>query len=216
MAAVWQALAFSNSRGFSAPGGVADLLLMETCNDTLGRGAADGLAGPRHEMRIKIAELRVARLAERAYTIAELAVSTLLVATLFLSLYGGMSSGFSYTQGLRENLRATQVMLERTEGIRLYNWDQLNSNGFIPSTFTAYYQPAVGGTGVNAGVVYTGSLAVSSVSFDPPASYSTNMRMITVRIGWLSTFGRSNTIVRQRAMRTYVGRNGMQNYIYNN
>jgi hypothetical protein len=42
------------------------------------------------------------------------------------------------------------------------------------------------------------------------------MRQVTVRLGWLSTFGRSNTIVKKRSMRTYVGRYGMQNYIYNN
>jgi len=167
-------------------------------------------------MRIQIAPLRLARLGERAYTLAEVAVATLLVATLFLSLYAGMAAGFAYTQALRENLRATQVLLERMEGIRLYNWEQLNSNGFIPQTFTAYYQPALGATGQNVGVLYTGSITISPVTLFPPASYSPDMRQVTVRVGWLSSMGRSNVIVRQRTMRTYVARQGLQNYIYNN
>jgi hypothetical protein len=167
-------------------------------------------------MRIELAELGSVKRTERAYTIAEVAISVLLVATLFLSLYAGISAGVFYTQGLRENLRATQVMLERLEGIRLYNWDQVNSNGFLPSTFTAYYQPAIGGTGVNVGVVYTGAVTIAPVTLDPPASYSPNMRLVTVQLGWLSRSGRSNAIVHQRSMQTYVGRYGLQNYIYHN
>ena len=168
-------------------------------------------------MRIKIAELGIARLAERAYTLAEVSISTGLVLTVFTALYAGMSSGFAYTQVLRENLRATQIMLERMEGIRLYNWDtQLNSNNFLPGSFTAYYYPAIAGTGVNSGVCYTGTLSVSSVALSPAPSYATDMRQIMVTVKWVSRFGPNNSLLRTRRMRTYVARYGMQNYIYNN
>ena len=46
-------------------------------------------------MKITIAESRLPALAESAFTIAELSVSTLLVVTLFVGLYAGMSSGFT-------------------------------------------------------------------------------------------------------------------------
>lgn len=168
-------------------------------------------------MRIKIAELRIVRLAERAYTFAEVSIATALILTVFTSLYAGMSSGFAYTQVLRENLRATQIMVERMEGIRLYNWDtQLNSNKFLPSAFTAYYYPSIGGTGVNSGVCYTGTLSVSSVALSPTPSYANDMREIMVTVQWVSQFGPNNTLVRTRRMRTYVARYGLQNYIYNN
>lgn len=168
-------------------------------------------------MNIKIAELRIARLAERAYTLAEVSISTALVLTVFTALYAGMSSGFAYTQVLRENLRATQIMLERMEGIRLYNWDtQLNSNNFLPTSFTAYYYPAIGGTGLNSGVCYTGTLTVAPVTLSPSASYQNDMREITATVRWVSRFGPNNSLVRTRKMRTYVARYGMQNYIYNN
>lgn len=167
-------------------------------------------------MRIKIATLRIAALAERGYTIAELCVSTLLVVTVFVGLYAGISSGFAYTQALRENLRATQIMLERMEGIRLYNWSQINSNGFVPATFTAQYYPAIAGTGVSSGITYTGRLSITPVALNPAASYAGDMRLVTVSIGWLSSGRGSNKLVRTREMQTYVGRYGMQNYIYHN
>lgn len=167
-------------------------------------------------MRIKIANFRFTALAERAYTLAEVSISTLLVATVFVGLYAGMSAGFAYTQALRENLRATQIMLERMEGIRLYNWSQLNSNGFVPATFTARYYPSIGGTNSSAGLTYTGRLSITPVSLTPAASYTGDMRLITVSIGWLSGNGGSNKLVRTREMQTYVGRYGMQNYIYSN
>ena len=168
-------------------------------------------------MKIKIAELRIARLAEHAYTLAEVSISAVLVLTVFTALYAGMSSGFAYTQVLRENLRATQIMLERMEGIRLYNWDtQLNSNNFLPSNFTEYYYPAIGGTGVGSGASFTGSLSVSSVSLSPAPSYASDMRQVLVSVKWVSSCGPKKSLVRTREMRTYVARYGMQNYIYNN
>jgi len=167
-------------------------------------------------MKINIAETPAPRRTEVGFTLAEVCISTLLVVTLFVGLYTGIASGFAYTRALRENLRATQVMLERLEGIRLYNWSQLNSNGFIPKAFTEYYYPDVAGTNGGSGVLYTGSVDIASVYLYPPASYSPDMRLVTVRVGWVSTSGKSNSIVRQRSMSTYVGRNGIQNYVFNN
>ncbi len=171
---------------------------------------------PNSGMKITITEARLHPSAELGFTIAEICISLLLVVTLFVGLYAGIASGFTYTKALRENLRATQIMLERLEGIRLYNWSQLNSNSFLPGTFTESYYPQIDGTNANPGLVYTGSVSVASVSLFPPATYSPDMRLVTVRVGWLTSYGRSNVHVRQRSMSTYVGRNGMQNYIFNN
>ncbi|MCS7089373.1 MAG: prepilin-type N-terminal cleavage/methylation domain-containing protein [Verrucomicrobiota bacterium] len=41
------------------------------------------------------------------YTLAELMVAVLLLATLVVSLYAGISTGFAYTAMVREELRAT-------------------------------------------------------------------------------------------------------------
>ena len=86
----------------------------------------------------------------------------------------------------------------------------------MPETFTAYYQPAIGETGVNIGVVYTGAVRILPVVLDPSANYSPSMRLVRVDLGWVTHFGRSNAVVHRRSMQTYVGRYGLQNYIYNN
>src|SRR5687768_17046404 len=74
-------------------------------------------------------------------SLIEVLVVVALVGTLFVSLYAGIASGFGVVNVARENLRANQIILERLETIRLYNWDQINEPGFIATNFTAYFFP---------------------------------------------------------------------------
>src|SRR6266508_4273052 len=74
-------------------------------------------------MNLASATRQTPALGRLAFAIAEVLVSVALMAIVFVSLYLGMSSGFAVTKLSRENLRATQIMLERLEGIRLYNWN---------------------------------------------------------------------------------------------
>ena len=145
---------------------------------------------------------------QAASTIAEVVVSTAIVATLFVSLCGGMNMGFAVTRLGREDLRATQIMLERMETIRLYNWNQINgqNNFSIPTNFTTSYYPP-GLTNASAGITYTGTLAISSV--DLGASYNGAMRKVKVSLNW-----QSGHQMRSRSMSTLVGSNGIQNYVY--
>ncbi len=144
----------------------------------------------------------------------EILMGSAILGFMLVSLYGGMSSGFAVTQLARENLRATQIMLERMEGIRLYNWNQLVYSNMIPTSFTSYYYP-LATNGESLGVPYKGSLTISKAELSPAASYTDDMRLITVSISWTNTYG-VNKVVRSRQMQTYVGRMGLQNYIYNN
>jgi hypothetical protein len=145
-----------------------------------------------------------------AYSMAEVMVGVSLMGILFVSLYGGMSSGFAVTQVARENLRATQIMLERMEGVRLYNWNQLVYSNWVPSTFTNWYYPLTQ-SGESPGIMYVGRMTVNGASLSPSSSYSTNMRAVTMTINWVSA-----NVPRSRQMTTYVSRNGVQNYVYNN
>src|SRR5512145_1777779 len=108
-------------------------------------------------MRIKLAHRLSARARQLAYTLAEVAVTSALMGVLFVALYGGMSSGFAITQVSRENLRATQILLERMEGIRLFNWNQLVYSNWVPSVFTNYYYP-ITDPGESPGIMYVGSM----------------------------------------------------------
>ena len=159
--------------------------------------------------------LRNSRPQSAGFTLAEAMVATLLLGTLVVSLYAGMSAGFAYTAMVREELRATQVMLEKLEGIRLYNWEQINTSGFIPTNFTAFYLPNPTNPATGSGVVYTGTLTIQPVRLDPSPPYADDLREVVVRLRWVSGNG-NPAVVREREMRTLVSRYGLQNYIFSN
>jgi len=153
-----------------------------------------------------------ARRAESGYTLVEVIMGSVVILIMGIGLLGGMTSGNSFTQLARQDLRATQIMLEKMEEIRLYSWSQINSNGYIPTNFAASYYPP--GLSSNAGgIVYTGKLSILTVdpANFPCATYTNGMRLINVNLQW-----KCGNVVRSRYMNTYVASNGIQNYVYNN
>ena len=153
-----------------------------------------------------------------AFSLIEMCIGASIMLMMMVSLYGGMSSSFAIIKSARENLRATQIMLERVEGLRLYNWNQLNySNNMAPTTFVDYYYP-LAAQGESKGCTYVGRLEIGPAVLDPPATYSTNMRVINVRVFWTNYNGKNLTgkIVRSRSMTTYTAKYGIQNYIFDN
>lgn len=160
-------------------------------------------------MKIRLAKKANAPLTQIAYTLAEVMIATALVAILGLSLYGGMSSGFALTQSSRQNLRATQILLERMEGIRLYNWNQLVYSNWVPATFTNWYYPLTA-PGESRGIMYLGEMSLQQYpNLDPPVTYSSNLCAVTATVTWTS-----GGVPRSRTLTTYVARNGVQNYVY--
>ena len=138
-----------------------------------------------------------------AFSIVEVTVGMGVVATSMAALFSGFTTGFFTMQMARENLRATQILLEKTETLRLYNWDQINTPGFIPATFTNTYDP----NSQNKGVSYSGTLTVANAPI--PSSYSNNMKQVTVTVNWAT-----GSLNRSRTVTTYVAHNGLQSYIY--
>ncbi len=148
--------------------------------------------------------------AAAAFTLVEVVVATGILGLMFVSFYGGIAAGFSIINLSRENLRANQLVLEKMETIRLYTWDQISSNGFIPPSFTAPFFPPVGAvseTNRGSGITYYGTVYVTNAPID--ASYSTNLKLIHVSVIWTN-----GSIPRTREMETLVSEYGMQNYIY--
>src|SRR5207253_9804315 len=75
-----------------------------------------------------------------AFTLAEVMVSAAVLGIGLVSLYGGFSSGFAIVRLNRENLRGTQILEEKMDMIRLYNWDQVINQpaiNYLPANFTA-------------------------------------------------------------------------------
>src|SRR5690242_4531464 len=76
-----------------------------------------------------------------AFSTMEVLVGVMVCGIVFVGLYSGLSSGFSFIQLARENLRGTQIMEEKMETLRLYRWDQINQSGFIPTNFVDTFYP---------------------------------------------------------------------------
>lgn len=138
-------------------------------------------------------------------TLVDVIMAVAITGIMASGVLGSLSYGFFVMQLARENQRATQIMLERTEAIRLYNWTQVTNATFIPTTFTDVYDPQAA---TNAqGVVYHGTLVKSSVPFS--ASYSSNMVQITLTLTW-----NTKAIAHTRSLTTYIARDGIQNYVF--
>jgi prepilin-type N-terminal cleavage/methylation domain-containing protein len=138
-------------------------------------------------------------------TLVEVVFALAIIGLVVLAVYGAITSGMTSLRMARENLRATQILVEKTEALRLYNWDQLNTN-FLPTKFIVPYDTTAVST--NSGVLYFGSITLVN-NPDVGTSYSSNLRQVTIRLNW--TTGR---IQRSREISTYVCRTGIQNYVY--
>ena len=139
-----------------------------------------------------------------AFTLMDVMIAILIIAVMFVSLYLGFSQGFGVIQVARENLRATQILQEQMETVRVYTLDQIDNTNVVPRTFEAPFYPA-GQT--NGGLIYRGTL---DVTVPPPSeSYNTDIRMIAVRVEWTS-----GSAPRSREMKTLVSRYGLHNYVY--
>src|SRR6266581_4841812 len=80
---------------------------------------------------------------QSAFTLTEVLVALLVVSIMVVSLYTGVSSGFALVKLAREDLRATQIMLQRVETLRLYKWSNFtDASYFSTNNYTEYYDPA--------------------------------------------------------------------------
>jgi prepilin-type N-terminal cleavage/methylation domain-containing protein len=140
-----------------------------------------------------------------AFTLMEVMVAVAIIGVTFIALYAGLAHGFSTVQLARENLRATQILTEKMETIRLYNWDQITDNKFIPDKFETTYYPAGGTNGT--GVVYKGKLKIEDSKLK--TNYEDDMKVVTIELEWTT-----GHLKRSRTLSTQVARYGLYNYIY--
>ena len=145
---------------------------------------------------------------DRGFTLVEVVFAVAITAVMFVALYLGIAFGFRVSRSERENLRATQIIMERMEGIRLFRFDQLSDTTLNPTTFTRTYYPQASGA-QSQGITYNGTVTVNTnITLDPSATYSSVMKKITVQLNWVS-----EGVPRSRSISTYASQNGIQNYI---
>jgi prepilin-type N-terminal cleavage/methylation domain-containing protein len=147
---------------------------------------------------------------QRAFTIAEVLVAVFILGIACISLYGGFATGFMVIDSTRQELRATQILTQKAEALRLCSWSSLTT---FPITFTELYDPTSTNSG---GVVYTGTVTTTVASVIPnSASYQSNMCVATIDLYWTNYNG-TRKIVHNRTSQTLIARYGIQNYIWGN
>src|SRR5438046_2231149 len=100
-----------------------------------------------------------ARRETAAFSLIETLVAVALVGVVLVSLYTGISNGFAFAKVTRENLRATQILQEKMETIRLYTWEQLSTPGYVPTNFLEGFYAS----GTNSGgLTYTGKVIIAT------------------------------------------------------
>jgi hypothetical protein len=151
-------------------------------------------------------KIRCANKLKSAMTLVDVVMAVAVLGVMASGIFGSFRYGFFTLQLVRENQRATQIILEKVETIRLYSWDQIQpTNNFIPATFTDVYDPQAA---ANAqGTIYNGTVAVANCPLS--SSYSACLRQLTVTLSWTT-----RDIPHTRSLTTYIARDGIQNYVY--
>ena len=143
---------------------------------------------------------RAARTCQRnGFALIEVMMAGGLLAFLVFALYTAFSFGFATIKVNQESVRADQILVQKLETLRMYDWTKVTT-GYIPSSFTATYA-----TTGNQRVTYDGTITIT----DSPVteSYSNTLRQVTVTVSWVS--GGSP---RTRSMTTFVAENGIYTY----
>ena len=141
--------------------------------------------------------------AQHGFSLVEAMVGFLILGITVAALCGGFSFGFNSIKLSQEEVRADQILVQKLETLRVYQFTNL-LNGKIPTNFPAYYSTS------NAvhGVSYNGTISITP--FVPSASleqYSNTLRQVTVSVSWFSE-GMNHT----RSMMTLVASNGIATY----
>jgi prepilin-type N-terminal cleavage/methylation domain-containing protein len=137
-----------------------------------------------------------------AFTLVEVVFAVAIVGILVIALYAAIAVSAGSVRVGQEDQRVTQILTEKLDTIRLYNWDQINSNGFIRTNFTAAIDPL----DTNSLTYYTGSVSIVQAPIDE--AYKSNLLQVTVNVEWMAGYR-----LQSRSMSTYVARYGLQTYI---
>ncbi len=103
-------------------------------------------------------------------------------------------------------MRGTEILIEKMEEFRTFNWDQL-TNGSIPTTFSTYFCPTNVINTTNSGAVYSGTVVITNANISE--SYNSSLLLINVTVFW-----QSGTKYHTNMMQTLVSQYGMRNYIF--
>ena len=70
------------------------------------------------------------RMRRSGFALMEVIVAVLVLTTIGVAFYVGLSSCFSVLKASREDIRATQIMMQKLEAVRLCTWSELTNFSF--------------------------------------------------------------------------------------
>jgi Tfp pilus assembly protein PilV len=146
-----------------------------------------------------------------AFTFPEVLCAAMLIGVAMATIFLSLGQGYTFTQENSCNIRATQILNQQLETIRLYTWDQITNGSYIATAFTNYYYPN-GDSNGNVGITFTGTLNIANASLTE--NYSNYLRQVTVTINWNPGSNWTTGFQHQLQGSTFVCQYGMQNYIY--
>jgi len=162
------------------------------------------------DLKLGINQLKLGRNSRRGFSIVEALVATGVLGITCVALLGGLTASVGHVQFGREQNRATQIMMEKLDVVRMYKWSQTKGGSFVTTNFTEYFfPPGVLDNGTNSsslGTVYNGTVTVADAGIG--LTYNGRMRKVTVSVEWQSG-GRPV----QRQMTTFISKHGLQLYI---
>jgi len=139
-----------------------------------------------------------------AFSLTEAVVALAVGGIMIVSLYSGITSATFSMKLAREDARATQIMLDKIEVVRLCSWEQINDKDFMPTAFTVPIYPELG---TNSPVM-NGTLEIEKQNQLPPP-YKHAIMLVTVTVTW----GEKGKMQRSRQMSTYVSQHGITKYL---
>lgn len=144
---------------------------------------------------------------EHGFALVEVLFGMLILGMVVAAVFATLGSAFNTASMSRDNLRATQILMEAAEVVRLHSWDEIQDPQFGPKQFTTYADPSGATNVAGRGTLFLGTIELAPGPSD--VAYRDDLRTVTIDLSW-----KTGRLQRHRRLVTYVTRNGIQNYIY--
>jgi len=75
---------------------------------------------------------------DAGFTLIETLIASGVLGIVILTLFGAFFYGFSTIRASQEGVRANQLLVERLETLRLYDWSKVTSGSYVATNFAAH------------------------------------------------------------------------------
>ncbi len=154
-----------------------------------------------------------AALAERGYACSEV-VAAMAILVLAVALFGLFAPGLGIIRCAGQNLRASQILMQKAEGLSLFPDRQARElNRHSQPLFVEPHDSPTGASQCSD-VLYAGYVSTPVLTAGSPASIPhSHMRPVTLTLQWTNYVG-AKPVVTKREVQARLARNGMPKYIW--